>query len=148
MPEQQKIINSLIEVWQEKKITRHLPSQGKSMYPVIKQGDNIPIRFTSPSHIEAGDIAAFRRNNLTIVHRLIKKCPGGFIEKGDFHVKGFFIRDDAILGKIIIQPRIINRFLSFIGYLIYKLGRVAKPLLVIPFIINAGTRIYLKLRQN
>jgi len=148
MTERQELINNLIDIWQEKNVTRCLPSEGKSMYPLIKQGDNILINFVPFKNIKVGDIAAFRRNNLTIVHRLIKKMPAGFVEKGDFQIKGFFVKNNAVLGKVPLQPRVVARFLSFFGYLLYKLGPMAKPLLVIPFMVNAGTRIYLKLRQD
>lgn len=141
----QAIVNNLIGLWQEDEIIKLLPSEGKSMYPLIKQGDNIPIRFIKPEKAKVGDIAAFRRNNATIVHRLIKKIDSGFIEKGDFQIRGQFIACDSIFGKVEITRNYIN---SIFGYIIHKFGYIAKPLLIIPFIINAGTRIYIKLRKN
>lgn len=163
MLNEQQLAENLINIWQEGESVKHLPSEGKSMYPLIQQGDKIKIKFTKPENIKIGDIAAFRKNHTIIVHRLIKKinsahagvmftqplhAEAGFIEKGDFHTRGSFISSNDIIGKIEIQPEILNYILAFFGIIIYKLGKISKPLLVIPFIINAGTRTYIKLRKN
>lgn len=139
------LINNLIDIWQEKEIIKSLPAEGRSMYPLIKHGDNIPIRFIKPEGARVGDIAAFRRNNTTIVHRLIKQTDSGFIEKGDNQIKGQFIKANSIFGRMEIRRNYIN---TILGYIIHKSGYIAKPLLIIPFIINAGTRIYIKLRKD
>lgn len=140
----QIIINNLINIYQEKAITKQLPAEGRSMYPLIKQGDNIPIKFIKPENAEVGDIIAFRRDNATIVHRLIKKTDSGFIEKGDNQIRGQFINANAIFGRAEIKR---NRINALLGYIIHKCGCTAKPLLAVPFIINAGTRFYIKLRK-
>lgn len=150
---EQQIAEKLIDIWQEKGMIKFLPSEGKSMYPLIQRGDKIKIKFIKPENAGIGDVAAFRRNHAIIVHRLIKKIisihtGNGYIEKGDFHVKGTFISANDIIGKIEVQPKAINCILAFIGLIIYKFGKISKPLLIIPFIINAGTRFYLKLRKD
>jgi signal peptidase I len=146
MPDRETIVDNLINIWQEKETIKILPSEGKSMYPLIKKGDRLNIKFTKPENIKRGDIAAFRRSNAIVVHRLIGKKGSTFIEKGDYHIKGTHIKADDIIGKIEIGNRNINNFMAIIGYVIYSLGIYAKPLLIIPFILNAGTRFYTKLR--
>lgn len=141
----QTIISELINIWQEKGVTKALPTVGKSMYPLIKQGDIVNIKFINPSEIKVGDIVVFRRWDATIVHRTIKKVNGGFIEKGDFQLKGNFIGTENIFGKVELPSSFL---LALIGYLIHRLGYIGKPLLIIPFIINAGTRIYIELRKD
>lgn len=141
------MINNLINIWQEKEVTKILPSEGKSMYPLIKQGDNISIKFTKPENVKIGDIVAFRRANITIVHRLIKKEGNQFVEKGDFQMKGSLIDSSMIFGKAGMQNYFTCRIISIFGYIVHKFGYIAKPLLIIPYIINAGTRIYIKLRK-
>jgi len=141
------IKENLIDIFQEKEIEKFLPTEGKSMYPLIKKGDLIKIKFIKPENIEVGDIAAFKCAGKTIVHRLIKKTDNGFIEKGDFHVKATFIDTKDIFGKAEISGKILNKLMAGIGYIIYKFGPFSKPLLIIPITINAGTRLYTKLRK-
>lgn len=145
MQDREVIINNLINIWQEKGVVKALPSVGKSMYPLIKQGDIVNIRFIRPADIRVGDIVAFRRDNTTIVHRIIKRVKGGFIEKGDFQLKGSFIEPTQIIGRVEIPG---DYLMALLGYIIYRLCYVAKPFLIIPFIINAGTRVYIKLRKG
>lgn len=142
------LVNNLINIWQEKEIIKLLPSEGKSMYPLIKHGDNINIKFIKPENVRIGDIVAFRRDNTTIVHRLIKKDGSGFIEKGDFQIKGRFIEKNIIFGRVELQNVLLNYIMASTGYIIHRFGYIAKPLLLIPFTINAGTRIYTKLRKD
>ena len=126
------------------------------MYPLIKDGDNLYIKFCKPNSIRVGDIVAFRRGKSTIVHRLIKKTGGGFLEKGDLQLRAELIKTERIMGKVVMGPesKIYSRLsslLTLLGYVIHRLSRVrflAKPLLLIPFTINAGTRIITKLRQD
>jgi signal peptidase I len=148
MHDEKLIVNNLVNIWQEKEIVRPLPTEGKSMYPLIKQGDTIKIKFTKSENIKVGDIAAFTRGNSTIVHRLIRKDITGFIEKGDFHVKGTHIKYSNIIGKVETLNKTIDYCMALMGYAIYKVGPFGKPFLIIPFIINAGTRIYLKLHPK
>lgn len=145
MHNKELIIDELIKIWQSEETVKFLPTEGKSMYPLIKNGDRIKITFTNPDKVKQGDIVAFRRDRKIVVHRLIKKLNNGFIEKGDFHIKATKIDKNIILGKINIKIGFLNRLLCIIGYAIYRLGCISKPLLIIPFILNAGTRIYLKL---
>lgn len=145
MQDRELIINNLISIWREKEITKSLPSCGKSMYPLIKQGDSVYIRFMKPEDCRVGDIVAFKRDNATIVHRIIKKIGNGFIEKGDFQLRGNFIQSGQIFGRVEIHG---NYLMALIGYIIHRLGYIAKPLLIIPFIINVGTRVYIKLRKD
>ena len=51
------LIDGLIGIWQENEVTRSLPAQGRSMYPLIKDGDNLYIKFCKPQSIKVGDIA-------------------------------------------------------------------------------------------
>jgi len=139
---------NIISLWQEENISRGIRAEGKSMYPLIKHGDTIKICFVKPGNVSTGDVVAFRRNGTIVVHRLIRQIPGGFIEKGDFQLRGTSISPDIIFGKVDLQPCSISRFMVKCGYLVHKFGRLAKPVLYFQFLINAGTRIYSKLFKN
>lgn len=148
MQNKEKLVNNIISIWQEKEKTKYIPAEGISMYPLIKDGDSIPVNFIKADKVKVGDIVAFRRGNTTIVHRLIKRDGTEFIEKGDFQVKGTSITHAEIFGIVKLQPHVLNYIISFFEYIIHKLGRVAKPLLILPLILNAGTRIYLKMHSR
>lgn len=147
------IVDNLISIWQEQEVTKPLPAEGKSMYPLIKHGDTIYIKFCNPEKVKAGDIVAFRRDNTTIVHRLLKKLDSKtFLEKGDFQIKAQIIEKEKILGKVLLGNNIINSIMSYLGYLINKFSLIGlpphqkvwcggKPLLVIPLIINTISSI-------
>ena len=158
--QKETIVDNLIRIWQEKEIIKPLPAEGKSMYPLIKHGDKVYIKFCKPEKIKVGDIVAFRRGNTTIVHRLLKKIDSSiFLEKGDFQRRAQPVEQKHILGKVLlahspsscmqglgspILPRwvsvrvdkIINPIMAYLGYLIHKLSFIDKPLLVFPLTIN------------
>lgn len=153
---QEPLIDGLIGIWQENDVVKSLPVQGRSMHPLIKDGDDLYIKFCKPQSIKVGDIVAFRRRKSTIVHRIIRKTGGGFLEKGDLQLRAELIKTERIMGKVVVGPAgkvysRANSLLTLLGYIIHRLSRVrflAKPLLLIPFTINAGTRIITKLRQD
>lgn len=139
MSGQEEIINGLIDIWQEQELIRTLPAAGRSMYPLIKQGDNLQIKFCHPEKLRTGDIIAFRRNDKIIVHRIIKKLPDGYLEKGDLQLRGVRITPDQIIGRALLLNRPLNRLLSALGYLIHRLSSLrplAKIFLAIPYLIN------------
>ena len=142
------LINGLISIWQENGVAKSLPVRGRSMYPLIKDGDNLYIKFCKPNSIRVGDIVAFRRGKATIVHRLIRELDSGFLEKGDLQLCAEFIEPEKIMGKVEMNIKgraydRVNCLLTFLGYLIHRLSSVkflAKPLLLVPFAVNAGVR--------
>ncbi len=148
----QRLVNNTIRIWQENEEVRSIPAQGRSMYPLIREGDNLRIKFCKPQAVRVGDIIALRRGESTIVHRLIKKTDAGFLEKGDLQLRAQPVETERIIGRLIWHGAAgcgVNNLLAFLGRIIHRLSAVkffAKPLLLIPFIINAGTRVIIKLR--
>ena len=149
------MLDNVISMGQEGGVVKSIPANGRSMYPLIKSGDSISIKFCNREDIKVGDIVAFRRGEITVVHRLIKKTGTGFLEKGDLQIRAQFIKPEMIMGKVVMNSmkgranKWINRLLTFSGYIIHRLGAVkflAKPLLLIPLVINAGTRAITKMR--
>ena len=130
------LIDNLVSIWQEKEIIKPLPAEGRSMYPLIKHGDTIYIKFCRPEKVKAGDIIAFKRGSTTIVHRLLKKSNSAFLEKGDFQIRGQFIESRYILGKVILGNNCINCLMSHLGYLVHRFSFIGRPLLVFPLTIN------------
>jgi len=149
--QKEDLINNLISIWQDRKIMKELPAEGKSMYPLVKTGDKIHIRFCRPETLKIGDIVVFRRGDITIVHRLLKKLGTGvFLEKGDFQIKGLPINSNRIFGKALVGSRYIDKLMSILGYIIHKASGIrplARFLLILPFTINVIINIIKKYRN-
>lgn len=133
----QEILISLLkegkEVW--------VGTDGRSMYPLIKEGDFVKIRPMKAEELKLGDVVAFQPNNghdLIIVHRLLKRNKDSLITRGD----SYFLKHtdlpvpaDNFLGKIIALRRngktksLEYGFLGYYGRFISYFGRYGFPLL-------------------
>jgi len=146
------IIDNLIDIWKEKEIVKKIPSEGISMYPLIRQGDNISIKFCNPNKIKVGDIVAFKRGTTTVVHRILKKIDDKtLLEKGDFQLKGTSINHETLLGKVLISNMLINKIMGFLELLVHKTSStrlLSKFFLIFPFTINYLSFIIYKICKN
>jgi len=83
----QRFIDHVIlgQLGKEKRIT--LRVLGKSMYPLIREGDPIQIEQCTPRDLSMGDIITFRNDDLTLTHRVLLITRKGndikLITKGD-----------------------------------------------------------------
>jgi len=72
-----------------------------SMEPVLHRGD---LLFVTAGDYKVGDIVIYNRNDVpyTIVHRIIKETPKGFVIKGDNNPvpDPGFVKKEQILGKV------------------------------------------------
>ena len=83
---------------------------GKSMYPLIQQGDSIRIERCVPEVIGLGDIITFNRADTYYTHRLLWVLKRGddirLITKGDNEINiDPLVSPDQVLGKIISIQR-------------------------------------------
>jgi len=89
-----------------KKATVTAYVEGESMCPMLKRGDIITIRGTSPENIRLGDIVVFATNGTLCTHRLIMKISRGerfiLVTKSDsaFVIDRPFC-DKKLLGKVV-----------------------------------------------
>jgi signal peptidase len=84
-----------------------LPSQGNSMYPLIKEGDICRFSSCDPSELKKRDIILFSTpsNNL-VAHRLIHIEDSCYLFKGDANLQfDPAINQSYILGKLIYIKR-------------------------------------------
>ncbi|PJN91806.1 signal peptidase I [Bacillus sp. mrc49] len=90
----------------------HLPAQGSSMYPFIKNGEICSFNECDPIHLKKGDIVLFyTSSNRLIAHRYYKELKDGqrrqYLFKGDTNI----CFDEAIyreqmVGKLVyVQKR-------------------------------------------
>ncbi|WP_347273584.1 signal peptidase I [Candidatus Kuenenia sp.] len=81
-----EVLHAIVNVWDQTNERFAIPIVGRSMYPLIREGDNVLVE-CGYSQIRRGDIIAFRSENKLIVHRVLTISEKGtgfsFITKGD-----------------------------------------------------------------
>jgi signal peptidase I len=127
---------ALIRIWQRKEKQLCLKIDGHSMFPYFQKGDTVELLLNEINihNLKTGDVIAFMKDNLIIVHRYIKKKKVGqywkICQRGD-HLRGFrWIDSQQIIGtataihrngrRIDLLSRyqmIRNRFLGFLGWI-------------------------------
>ncbi|MGE4357158.1 MAG: signal peptidase I [Candidatus Omnitrophota bacterium] len=85
-------------------------TQGKSMEPLIKEGDFVKIVPIKTEEIKRGDIVAFLSNGkekIIIAHRLIKKKNNKLVTCGDSFILANDppLEEERILGKVVAVRR-------------------------------------------
>ena len=79
-------------------------TEGKSMYPCIREGDYVTVKPVRYEEARIGDILAYERDpGILTAHRLLRK-NSYLITKGDANISPFYdppISPEALLGKII-----------------------------------------------
>lgn len=105
---------------------------GKSMYPLIREGDPIQVEQCKPRDLSMGDIITFRNDDLTVTHRVLWITRKGndikLITKGDneiisdppvssVHIVGKVVgigRANRTLNLETPSWRFMNRLLGFL----------------------------------
>lgn len=86
-----------------------LTVSGRSMVPLIRTKDWVLVSKAAEGQIGLGDIVAFRRANMLVVHRVLKKSLTAkgvyFLEKGDNLEKCRLVDADRIIGKVTVVKR-------------------------------------------
>ena len=65
-----EMLHAIVNVWDQTSEKFTIPIVGRSMYPLIREGDNVLVE-CGYSQIRRGDIIAFRSENKLIVHRVL-----------------------------------------------------------------------------
>lgn len=74
---------------------------GYSMFPYLNPGNKVIIKQVNFDEIKVGDIIAFKSNNLSVLHRVIKKNNNHIFCKGDFMLlPDNKISQEDIIGKL------------------------------------------------
>lgn len=65
--------------------------RGQSMFPWIRDGDEIQVAPVAVDQVRVGDIVFFRRGRLLLAHRVIRRLGGGetvqWVTRGDNHLQ-------------------------------------------------------------
>lgn len=85
-PVQEPIIEAVLGIWGETGKQRLIPITGRSMLPLIRDGDHVVVTHCT-SGIRRGDVVVFRDKNKLFAHRVLgiykSKDGATFITKGD-----------------------------------------------------------------
>ena len=83
-PVQRSILDAVLEVWTQAGKQHYIPITGRSMFPLIRDGDHVLVAHGCVD-VRRGDVIVFRYEGKLIAHRVIYVAEGGhtFITKGD-----------------------------------------------------------------
>jgi|ERR1700676_2291746 len=82
-----------------------LPAVGTSMVPAIQPGDVLTIQPVSPKEVSIGDIVVYMREQMLIVHRIVRTCVSSgepyIVTRGDRLLRNDApVLPDELLGQV------------------------------------------------
>ena len=97
-------VSAVLAVYQVQGRVQWFKVQGRSMRPLLREGDEIQVRFCLPENLRRGDLAVFWEGRVLNAHRIlnIRKTPADilFLEKGDSNPHGGYIPSSRIKGVV------------------------------------------------
>ncbi len=130
-----------------------------SMYPTIRQADEVLVDRTRSDKVRFGDIVVFRRNGMLMTHRALGKhefrgkCY--FLEKGDANLGSSLVPAKKVIGRVTIirnssgtlqtisgTGRLLQLILACISYTSFHLWAVLE------YCLTRGRRITSKPRYG
>jgi hypothetical protein len=104
-------------------------ARGRSMLPVIQDGEIVHVEPVATSMLRIGDIVLLRTGEQFKAHRIIRKRGQCFITRGDSGVDtDGEIRGDQILGRVTAKETADSRLLVRLDGMRTRLGFVASEL--------------------
>jgi len=83
-------------------LTIRFQARGRSMLPIIEDGEILQVKAVDPREVRVGDIVLFRDNESFKAHRVIRRRRDRFVTRGDAGAEpDTAIRGGQIVGKII-----------------------------------------------
>lgn len=78
------VLDAALDVWSQAGKQHFVAVTGRSMLPLIRDGDRVLITH-SAGGVRRGDVILFRREGMLIAHRVLQSCEAGstFVTKGD-----------------------------------------------------------------
>jgi hypothetical protein len=98
-----KVLQAVGEIWKETGKKMPLRTAGKSMWPLLREGEEVVLVFQDSSLLRRGDIAAVRLPGSIIVHRVVAvdRSSGKIFERGDNNMYLSVANPEQILGKVV-----------------------------------------------
>lgn len=106
---QDLVLDAVLNVWTLAGKKHYIPITGRSMFPIIRNGDHV-LMAHGCAGIRRGDVIVFRRDGKLIAHRVLRisENEGGytFLTKGD-NVLQFDppLRANEIVGRVLAVKR-------------------------------------------
>jgi hypothetical protein len=93
------------ELWKRHGRVGGVAVVGRSMAPLLADGDAVAVRFGTPEKLRVGEIVLFERRGTSVVHRVLAtRGRGGsrrVLERGDAGPAGTWIARESILGVVV-----------------------------------------------
>jgi signal peptidase I len=99
------VVAAALGVWKESRSELELPISGRSMFPMLREGNRITIR-TGTVGLKLGDIAVFRRGREVIAHRVLHTGSSHgktyWITQGDqCSCPDSVVYEDQVIGRVV-----------------------------------------------
>lgn len=79
-------------------------AKGRSMLPLIRDGEMLHVQRTNAAQLKVGDIVLFRHDSKFTAHRIIRKWKDEFVTRGDAGLEADgAIQGEAIVGKVVAK---------------------------------------------
>ncbi len=79
-------------------------AKGRSMLPLIRDGEMLHVQRTNAAQLKVGDIVLFRQDSKFKAHRIIRKRKDEFVTRGDAGLEpDGAIQGEAIVGKVVAK---------------------------------------------
>ena len=110
-------------------------AHGRSMLPIIEDGDLLRVEPVDPARLKLGDIVLFRAEGRLKAHRIVRRKGARFFTRGDATVEGDgAIERQQILGRVVAkQSEPASPLVAFTGvrarcsFLLRELRRLMRP---------------------
>jgi hypothetical protein len=97
-------ISALLAAYQVQGREQWFTVRGRSMRPLLQEGDEIQVRFCLPENLRQGDLAVFWEGAVLTAHRILNIRETSpdilFLEKGDSNPLGSYIPASRIKGLV------------------------------------------------
>ncbi len=97
-------VSALLADYQVQGREQWFPIRGRSMRPLLREGDEIQVRFCFPENIRKGDLAVFWEGRVLKAHRILDIFKTSqdilFLEKGDSNPTASYIPSSRIKGLV------------------------------------------------
>ena len=97
-------VSTVLAAYQVRGRVQWFKVRGRSMRPLLQEGDEIQVRYCLPENIRRGDLAVFWEGRVLNAHRIldIRQTPSDilFLEKGDSNPHGGYIPSSRIKGLV------------------------------------------------
>lgn len=136
-------LQALVELWREAGRRTEIPVQGRSMFPLLRDGWRLELDHGMVEH-PRGSIIVFLQGRVLVAHRVVgRRRNGAYLTKGDalLHYDRRPVLPVKVLGRVVAvhheggvirltgrRQRLLGRTVAMVSVLVAELHRAAAPL--------------------